>query len=189
MAFFSETLRKEAPAHVAFCIRWLSPKDFCLFEEKHRKWQEWLRIGKKCGNREADPTCDLIQFLKELVDCEWDPKELGGEPDCQCIPKEKTESDIKHEPNCKQLFKPATDQEPIPGTPNVTITEGASQPITEVLPQQPAALVTADASTDDQGTNENAADLNQDVFNKAAALPNAIGANCAINAPFRCCLE
>ncbi|HNE27541.1 MAG TPA: hypothetical protein PLW66_00160, partial [Saprospiraceae bacterium] len=86
--FVEDTLRKEAPAHVALCIRWLSPEGICCFEALYKRWTTWLRTGEKgcllsadqcptCANEgkglnfqqlnEMDPGCALETFLQYTI--------------------------------------------------------------------------------------------------------------------------
>ncbi|MEL6356536.1 MAG: hypothetical protein AAFQ37_06325, partial [Bacteroidota bacterium] len=59
--FFEDTLRREAPAHVALRICWLSPKDLKEFERKYRRWLETLGMEDNCARGEAQ--AELIEHL------------------------------------------------------------------------------------------------------------------------------
>ena len=110
--FVEDNLRKEAPAHIALCIRWLSPEGICCFEALYKRWTNWLRTGQKncalsasecpsCskddlsfdvqGLNEMDPVCALETFLQYTIfDLEASPIDSSGESNapCNCTPPE-----------------------------------------------------------------------------------------------------
>jgi hypothetical protein len=144
--FFEETMRFEAPAHVAFCFRWLSPEQVCMFEEKYHAW---LKIKSECPKsddiyypvRLSLATCGLIKFLNETTDC---PPETSTDLTscCNCSEpvqtidsRSRTISDT-YEPVCKTLFYHKSERDPgtVPGN-------GKEQPLgvpaSDSPPEQP----------------------------------------------------
>jgi uncharacterized protein YegP (UPF0339 family) len=65
---FQTLMRKEAPAHMALNILWLSPEQMCKFETAFRRWLRWKSCKNICGD--ADPLCVLIECLGQLVNYE-----------------------------------------------------------------------------------------------------------------------
>ncbi|MCC7505858.1 MAG: hypothetical protein IT259_11180 [Saprospiraceae bacterium] len=115
-SFMEEMLRREAPAHVALCIRWLGPEDICCFEALYRRWTNWLRTGQKdcplpadCqafeSNRtERDPGCLLGEFLRTVKDCPptATPARDASLAQCSCQPSHTVSHTTGHV--CASLF-------------------------------------------------------------------------------------
>lgn len=82
--FFEETMRFEAPAHVALCFRWLGPDDICRFETLYRIWLKEISDCKPDSIRIHTATCNLVSFLnKDAIDCPpEDPP--APSPCCDC---------------------------------------------------------------------------------------------------------
>ncbi len=60
-------IRTHLPAHVALTIKWLSPKEMCLFETCYHQWLLWMRCERVCYPS-YDP-CSLMDCLMELNSC------------------------------------------------------------------------------------------------------------------------
>ncbi|MEW7289058.1 hypothetical protein [Aquimarina sp. 2304DJ70-9] len=97
---FERLLYKEVPALVGLNILWLSPQDMCTFEDKYRRWLEWIEVSqtykyalekeqydpmqKICEPENGLPHCSLVDCIKTLKSepaCASSPEEQG---DCSC---------------------------------------------------------------------------------------------------------
>ncbi|MEO1259495.1 MAG: hypothetical protein AAFZ15_11890 [Bacteroidota bacterium] len=78
--YVTNTLLREAPAHVALNQLWLSPLQFCKFEDQYRQWLHYKAGRQAC---ETDMPCDLIKCLMNLKSC---CPESGqqGDKNCEC---------------------------------------------------------------------------------------------------------
>ncbi len=113
---FERLLYKEIPALVGLNIVWLSPQDMCTFEDKYRRWLEWVEVsetykydlenGKNdpmqniCEPEWGLPICSLVHCIKTLKsepaclstpeeqgDCSCEDNEWINDDEC-CLPKE-----------------------------------------------------------------------------------------------------
>jgi hypothetical protein len=67
-----DILYREAPAHVMLRTMWLSPLDFCTFEDKFRDWTRWM-AGKGICQDDFD-ICKFLDFLfNQKLEC-FDPE-------------------------------------------------------------------------------------------------------------------
>jgi hypothetical protein len=95
-------LYREAPAHVALRVLWLTPHDLCCFEKHLKKWLTWMAYQKSC---EANyTTCDFINFLfRQEFECLADPVVcdtcIPVTTDLSCIDAIKKEEDDKQKQN------------------------------------------------------------------------------------------
>jgi len=79
--FVTNTLLREAPAHIAINQLWVSPKQLCKFEDRYRKW---LRHKAELDNCEdTNMPCDLIECITELRNCCTKLQEEESQ-DCEC---------------------------------------------------------------------------------------------------------
>ena len=66
---------REAPAHVALRILWLTPHDLCCFEKNFKRWLMWTAYQESRINS-TFKLCDLIKFLfTQKMEC-WDNDEI-----------------------------------------------------------------------------------------------------------------
>ena len=122
--FFEETLRYEAPAHIALCYRWLSPSDICKFEKLYKKWLAWKSDCKPKTSGRDNPECALLEFLQAVEDCPADPKIEETHACCDCEEKDPVgeprpapimprelprDCKMPDEVICKSLFKPKSE--------------------------------------------------------------------------------
>ncbi len=101
------TLYREAPAHVALRILWLTPHDLCCFEKHLKKWLTWMAYQKSCEPNYS--TCGFINFLfRQEFECLPDPVGcdtcISETADISCIDAIKKEEDDKQKQNneCRQ---------------------------------------------------------------------------------------
>ncbi|NJB86797.1 hypothetical protein GGR26_002574 [Lewinella marina] len=78
-AFFADTLRREAPAHVALKICWLDPKQMRDFTLRYRRWLQTLGWEDACDRSDAQK--DLIDFLDGMTSV-YPPARLQSD-DCE----------------------------------------------------------------------------------------------------------
>ena len=76
---YQNLLRKEAPAHVALNIVFVSPQLMCKFEGAYKRWLRWKSCKTLCG--EKDPLCGLVHCLSALVST---PPEIPEVEDQNC---------------------------------------------------------------------------------------------------------
>ena len=80
---FQDLVIREAPAHVAFRIFWVSPEQMCEFESLYKRWMKWMAQKKSCV--EGNALCDFVEILFGLKDCPPVLEEEEEEdPDCSC---------------------------------------------------------------------------------------------------------
>ncbi|HTE28503.1 hypothetical protein [Flavitalea sp.] len=60
-AIIENMLHREAPAHVALRVLWLTPHDLCCFEQQYKRWLIWIAYKKSCLDNYK--TCDFVNFL------------------------------------------------------------------------------------------------------------------------------
>ncbi len=90
--FFETTLRKEAPAHVALQIAWISPKQMLSFERAYKEWLESISAIGGCD--EISAKNKLIQEL-EALDNVYPPARLSaGIIDEESIPTQLNNSKL-----------------------------------------------------------------------------------------------
>jgi hypothetical protein len=98
-------LYREAPAHVALRILWLTPHDLCCFEQHLKKWLTWMAYQKSC---EPDySTCGFINFLfRQEFECLADPVVcdtcIPATTDLSCIDTIKEEEKQNNGNECNQ---------------------------------------------------------------------------------------
>ncbi|MGB3800786.1 MAG: hypothetical protein WA952_13305, partial [Lewinella sp.] len=78
-SFFEDTLRREAPAHVALKICWLDPKQMRVFGLRYREWVRSLDWDEACGRAQAQDR--LIDFLANMTSV-YPPARLQAD-DCE----------------------------------------------------------------------------------------------------------
>lgn len=62
--FFEDTLRREAPAHIALRIAWIDPKQMKEFEDKYKIWLKALTLTHHCDYEKIQ--CDLMDCILKL---------------------------------------------------------------------------------------------------------------------------
>ena len=90
---FEEMLYREAPAHVALNLRWLTPHDFHKFEENYGRWLQWLAVHgdesqlcppKMGENGPVTPLCALVDCLSKPPERAFCPENEAAPADCDC---------------------------------------------------------------------------------------------------------
>jgi hypothetical protein len=102
-------LYREAPAHVALRVLWLTPHDLCCFEKHLKKWLTWMAYQKSCEPKYS--TCGFINFLfRQEFECLADPVVcdtcVPETSDLSCIDAIKKEEEEKQKQNneCHQSW-------------------------------------------------------------------------------------
>lgn len=95
-------LYREAPAHVALRVLWLTPHDLCCFEKHLKKWLTWMAYQKSCETNYT--TCNFINFLfRQEFECLADPVVcdtcISGTTEISCIDTIKKEEEDKQKQN------------------------------------------------------------------------------------------
>lgn len=83
---FENLLHREAPAHIALNIRWVSAQQMCEFEGHYKQWIKTLKHKceePKTQNCLEDP-CEFIGSLNEIKDCEANTQRPTDVDDCHC---------------------------------------------------------------------------------------------------------
>ncbi len=66
--YFYDLIIKEAPAHIAFRLVWLSPKDMCKVENQYIDWRKCL-ANKSCDTSNTrNELCEMVECLSTLSD-------------------------------------------------------------------------------------------------------------------------
>lgn len=79
--FFQELIRRETPAHIGLNILWVSPWQFCRFEEQYRQWLRFTSGRYTCGS--DDVFCSFVECLSALNCCPPEYKEEDAVPSCE----------------------------------------------------------------------------------------------------------
>ncbi len=113
-SFFQHVLYKEAPAHIALNIVWLSPRQMCRFEDTYRLWLTWMRCpdndmdcselpdccgdtvrlaqyeGQNPSRQKCNLRCCMVKCLTALIPYHWCEPGIGDKEPCDCAEKIKS---------------------------------------------------------------------------------------------------